>query len=690
MAEDKNNQYVAGKTEKILSPREYIGEPNTGYAEVNQFNLPNEKPVGSEYPISKGPRYTSPKPQEIGKVTGRTETQKEEIFQAAVDHRLGGGSEHRAPNDFFGFDANGNPIYGQKIIRGVHSVDKDGNPVIYNEPQFFVKNRLDHYTRDVTQGVGGTTRNVSTGNPNPGEEPFQNSDVSVNRTAYVGDKQTQVGVFSGATTNVNALNKPVAQEILDAGTYGAYEDKRVAQNATGQAPPISAEYNSYRMNKTHNEDIADVGIFNAYNRTRIPIADQEWRKGFRYIFFTRPECYLMFREGGKIGLCNQTLYDEDFASAFSRMPHILKLLSPWYVTGSFPTTSAQLEETVTDNEKEGANWNFLFSNRVQGISVAPTSMTTRDSIGRSIEGYTVTPAMYVDSRQGSQIDLTFTETKNLEVFEMARLWMLYMYKRQKGIFLPPYNGYAQNNDFRINNGAGLENLSGPLTSTQFTRMHPYDRALEYCSSIYDIITNETGTKILYWCKYYGVYPVSAAPSLDNSQNMPITQVNTTVSFKYQYRLENNNKTLVEFNHDAGLTTNLGKIATKQVTSSLPFLYRDDDPKNPSGNKILPKYLGAAGMFTGSPYIVMEETRKDPLGDGIILTPELRFMNVPKYDLDKQLNLGITNTQIDNITNNVVAYTNLVSDAKDAVSKAAEALTNDYNNIANRISQFSTL
>ena len=102
--ENKDNQYVAGKTEKILSPREYIGEPNTGYGEVNRFNLPNEKSVGSEYPISKGPRYTSPKPQEIGKVTGRTETQKEEIFQAAVDHRLGGGSEHRAPNDFFGFD----------------------------------------------------------------------------------------------------------------------------------------------------------------------------------------------------------------------------------------------------------------------------------------------------------------------------------------------------------------------------------------------------------------------------------------------------------------------------------------------------------------------------------------------------------------------------------------------------------
>ena len=131
MAEDKDNQYVAGKTEKILSPREYIGEPNTGYAEVNQFNRPNEehlgeRPFGQEYPISKGPRYTAAPVTEIGKVTGRADTQEEQIFQAAVDHRLGAGSEHRNKNDFFGYDSNGNPIYGQKIRRGVHAVDKDG------------------------------------------------------------------------------------------------------------------------------------------------------------------------------------------------------------------------------------------------------------------------------------------------------------------------------------------------------------------------------------------------------------------------------------------------------------------------------------------------------------------------------------------------------------------------------------
>ena len=543
---------VAGTTEKILSPREYTGKPNTGYADVNQFNLPNESPVGQEYPISKGPRYTQAKPHEIGAPFGSVDNQKERIWAASVDHRLGGGSEHRRPNDFFGHDANGNPIYGQKIARGVHAIDKDGNPVIYNEPEFFVKNRLDHFTRDVPQGLGGEH-----GKP----ESFVDEDAQVRHIKYPdgSGKDKYFGVFSGATTNVNALNKPIAEEILKAGTYGEYEDKRIEKEAANSklSPPISADYNAYRMNKKNNEDLADTSIFNAYNRTRIPIADQEWRKGFRYIFFTRPECYLMYNEGNVMGLCDQTLYDEDFSSAYSRMPHIIKLLSPWYVTGSYPTMGGEVSDLTEQPDKDGSNWNFLFSNRVQGLGVAPTSMSVHETIGKSIEGYTITPAQYVDSRQGSQIDLTFTDTKNLEVFEMARLWMLYMYKRQKGIFLPPYNGYRRSNDFRIDDGSGAKKLQGPLSGVQFTRMHPYDRAIEYGATMYDIITNETGTKILYWCKYYGIYPVSAAPSLDNSQNGPITQVNTTISFKYHYRLENNNRTLVEFNHDAGLTTDIG-------------------------------------------------------------------------------------------------------------------------------------
>ena len=93
----------------------------------------------------------------------------------------------------------------------------------------------------------------------------------------------------------------------------------------------------------------------------------------------------------------------------------------------------------------------------------------------------------------------------------------------------------------------------------------------------------------------------------------------------------------------------------EVTSSLPFLLRDDGT-NPNGNPVMPRYIGAAGMFTGAPYVIMVNSRPEPLNkDKIILTPSLRFMNVPKMDIDQRINMGITNTKIDQLTKNVVAY-----------------------------------
>ena len=667
MAEDKDNQYVAGKTEKILSPKMSTGEPNTGYSTRNVYNT-NGTRNGSEYPVTKGPRYIKPDPKIIGGARTNPETdpefQRHLILSAAMDHRLGD-NRNLYSQDIVNYDKDGNIVTGQKL-QSYNELRRVKKPT-----EFFINNRLDHFVRDVPQGLGGE-RGV------PNTEPFADEDVSVSRMRYPNGqtKPKELGVFSGATTNVNALNKPEAQKILDAGTYGKYERDRVRNGSRTLNPPISPEYPSYRMNDDKGDNfLADESLFNAYNRTRLPIADQEWRKGFRYLFFTRPECYLMYRDGGIIDVCDQAFYDEDFASAYTRMPHIIKMLSPWYVTGSFPVMGSEQDALSTGKNGEGMNFNFLLSNRVQGLSSGGFTMTTSDSIGKSVEGYTITPAKFVESRQGSSIELSFRDTRNLEVFETARLWMLYMYKRQKGIFLPPYNGYAKENSFK----SGGKNIEGPLSGAQFTRMHPYDRALEYCASLYDIVTDESGTKILYWCKYYGIYPTAVNPSLNNDANDAITQMETSITFKYHYKLENNNKSLVEFNHDAGLTDNIGRINKDKVTSSLPFLLRDGKEKDP--NPFLPKYIGAAGMFTGSPYVVMVASRPDPLSGKILTVPSLRFMNVPKMELDKKINMDITSTRIDQSTRNVISYASgsSLSNAREAVSEAgrniASALTN---------------
>lgn len=489
------------------------------------------------------------------------------------------------------------------------------NPNVKSNDKYFVPKPEGHFIRD-----------LNSQNPNEATYPVE-VEAFVPSEDYVGHNNINAQVFSGATTNINPHNDPIKDEIIKSGTLSKYleEKNRLNEFGTYGRPPISPVHPFYRMNNIDNPFLANEAIFNTYNRTKTPIADIAFRKGFRHLFFTRPECYLTYKEGNNIGLCDQAYNDDDFSSAYTRMPHIIKLLSPVYVTGSFPKDSGI-----------PSNWNYLLSNCAQGLNVVATTMSINENVSKSIEGFTVTPAMHMESRQGSTIDITFKDTKNLEVYETIRLWMLYMYKRKKGIFIPPYNGYLKSNSF-----FQVPNNGRPLSSNEYTQYHPYDRAIEYGATLFDIVTNESGTKILYWCKYYGIYPTSVSPTLSNESDSPITDMTTTVTFKYHKKLENNNISLVEFNYNAGLTDDMGKVNQGTVYDSMPYLLRDDYDFSS-----LKKYQGASGMFTGSPYIVMSRSHPDPTDRSNIITyPNLRFMNITNLEADAVLNLGLTNAKI---------------------------------------------
>ena len=517
------------------------------------------------------------------------------------------------PSDHFE-KYNSQPNYSEEYVNQKHAID----------------DLKKHFTRDVN------------------DTELSNIDVVVSN-----NDGSQEPVFSGATTHINPTNDPDKESIINyglenyeinrvrkpsdvtiTGKIGADEKtlRKAESDVKNELPPISPIHPFTRMDP----NTAQIANLTTYNRTKLPVADLEFRKGFRHIFITRPECYIMAHSNieGSLDavLSEQAKYDSDFSSCWSRMPHILKLLSPTYVTGSFSQNDIN------------SNWNYLLSNRVLSLSAnTQTSIAVNDSINKSIEGYTVTPASILESEVGSTIDLKFRDTKNLEVYEMLRMWMLYMHKRKKGIFAPPFNGYKYRNGFitDINTESGKAVYTEDGSSSKYALIyHPYDRALEYCASIFDIVTNESMTKIIHWTKYYGIYPTSATlDGLSNDMSGPITNdMTTSATFKYHYKVSGDNKSLVEFNYNAGITSDTGKLILQSVKASHPFLLRDD-PNNNS----LKQYIGGAGMFTGSPYIVLGKSQSDPLKpDNDILAPYLRFMPLNDGELNSTINLGLTN------------------------------------------------
>lgn len=440
-----------------------------------------------------------------------------------------------------------------------------------------------------------------------------NSTNSVSRPVkYTDEEGNETAVFSGATTNINPFNDPEKAKIINNGLSSTEEDKAIKDYGTNAIPRISPLQPFTRMDPFYARQSALL----TYNRTKLPVSDLEFRKGFRHIFITRPECYIMATEGGKPILSQQAEYDEDFSSAYSRAPHLLSLLSPSYITGSF------------SNDGVTNNWNFLLSNRVNGLSNAPsTKMSIDENMTKSADGFTITPAKHMTSLQGSTLSLSFTDTKNLEVNDFLHLWMAYMHKRKKGVFAPPYDGYKYQNTFKKISGS-----SANVGSDIF--YHPYDRALEYCCSIFDIVTNESDTKILYWCKYYGAYPTEAILSgLTNQNNAAIANSpSIEATFKYHYKLENVNKSLVEFNYNAGLTNDVGKVNATAIKTAYPFLLDEDH-----------MYIGGSSMFVGSPYIVMKVSGKEPWQNKAdTVSPYLQFMSLSDNKLTQNINSGIAN------------------------------------------------
>ena len=125
------------------------------------------------------------------------------------------------------------------------------------------------------------------------------------------------------------------------------------------------------------------------------------------------------------------------------------------------------------------------------------------------------------------------------------------------------------------------------------RQNIINKILDYAGSIYYIVTAEDGETIIFWSKYYGVFP-STSPSNQFSWNGEMIQGPLNYSFKYNYSFKEdfNPATLTEFNMNSGVTKDSGVFkyipvfdpANNTVTSTWvgrPYIELCTDVNNPN-------------------------------------------------------------------------------------------------------------
>ena len=112
-----------------------------------------------------------------------------------------------------------------------------------------------------------------------------------------------------------------------------------------------------------------------------------------------------------------------------------------------------------------------------------------------------------------------------------------------------------------------------------------DHIMDYAGAVYYILTAEDGETILFWSKYYGVFP-STIPSTQYSWSHGTLLSNPTmdVTFKFSFKEDFNVDALVEFNKNAHVSDVIKK-------GSLPYINTYN------------KTLGNVGnTWTGAPFI----------------------------------------------------------------------------------------
>lgn len=305
-----------------------------------------------------------------------------------------------------------------------------------------------------------------------------------------------------------------------------------------------------------NPDIAKSMKMYMYNRFRVPDHNMAFSKSFTHVFFTRPDLNILKGAGTSITIADQCCNHSESAMLWRTNPELFKLLVDGTRCG------------------DANNFNLLLSNQVLNFDFEDDTLSTAKA-GKAWDEHEVTYGDIFTGRHGGEFRCNFTETCDLSIIKLIRLWILYIDNVKRGVWHPAYNLYGRSK--KIKNSS-----------------HIHSRALDYAASAYVFKCGPDGEDIIYWAKYYGIFPTNtgaSALSWDSTTGSPDSPPKPNITFAYSAKEVMSPISLLEFNHNA------------MVDDTMIWL--------PAYN---PNLAGTARPFVGAPYIEMD------LSNSMQLTP----------------------------------------------------------------------
>jgi hypothetical protein len=271
-------------------------------------------------------------------------------------------------------------------------------------------------------------------------------------------------------------------------------------------------YNTYNINvRTLKENTAKN--MTAYNRFKLANYDDILSRGYMHIFFTRPDLnYYDSYFGG-----NQTSQFKN--DAFCQ-----------YVYKRNPEIIRQLIEYNNSNHE----FMMLLSNKATNFPLNDDGINA-GTLGKSRNGYQVAYGRRRDSELGSSLSITFKDTRNFDILYLHKLWIDYITNVFTGRWTPKMK--------HINN-----------------------KELDYAVSAYVIVTAEDFETILFWSKYYGLFPISIPYSSIawSGGGTTVQAPELSVAYRYSWKEDLNPAALAELNYNAFRGKPSGTVKYKPI------------------------------------------------------------------------------------------------------------------------------
>lgn len=287
-----------------------------------------------------------------------------------------------------------------------------------------------------------------------------------------------------------------------------------------------------------------------YNRFKVPTTNDTFQKGFPHVFFVRPDLNLLNDDGTE--LRDQIAANANFTYAWRNSPDLIYQL-------------------VAKAPNKYHDWAMYLCNKAETFSLNDEYIET-NTYGKTYTGWGVSYGKHsIQSKTAGDFSVTYTDDRNLHIYHLHKLWVEYISNLYRGSFSP-------------------------------RKEYVFKKIRDYTSAVYYVVTAEDGETIIFWSKYYGVFPTTIpSTQLSWGGNQPLGKQQIEIKYQYSFKEDFNPISLIEMNTNT------------YMRKTVPYMSTYDPNLGHSGDS-----------WVGAPFVeLVDERNSNQYGDSPY-TFKLRF------------------------------------------------------------------